>query len=323
MWQWSWTDARGSSYFNGRAVAVNASVNLLPSDVLPTNVWLGRSQWAQDPYFNGQLDSWRLGSLPVLSDEVVAPSIRLLQPSASFTYYGGGILPFSAAAFDYFDVPLTGSAFSWSAELYRERIFTNVLASVTGVVSGSFSIPAGGPAATNAFYRLKLHVTDTNGYSRSVYSDIRPRVVNLALQTVPSSLPLRVDGQVLSTPTTLPSVVGMNRTVTALTPQYTGDERHDFVLWSDGGAAEHVIQVPQTNVTLTAAYVQPELSLERSDSHLTFSWPEWAGGLRVHSATNLSAPVWVAVTNEVQTFNGIVTTTLPLTNQSGYYRLQE
>ncbi len=314
---------QGIAYFNGRAVAVNDSVNLLPSDVLTPNVWLGRSQWSQDAYFNGQLDSWRLSSSPSLAGEITAPNIRLLQPYSGFTYYGGGILPFTAAASDYFDAPLTGSAFSWSVELYREGILTNVLGSVTGVVSGSFSIPAGGPATTNVFCRLKVSVTDTNGNDRMVYTDIQPKVVDLGLETVPPGLSLKVDGQVISAPATLPSVAGMNRTVTALTPQYTGDERHDFVLWSDGGDLEHVFQLPLTNMILTAAYEQPALTLERASSDLTFKWPSWAGGLRVHSATNLSEPVWMPVTNEVQIVNGIATTSVPLTNQSSYFRLQE
>ena len=311
------------AYFNGRAVAVNDSLNLLPSDVPHTNVWLGRSQWPQDAYFNGQLDSWRLSSFALLADEVTAPAIRLLQPYTGYTYYGGGALPFTAAASDYFDAPLTGTAFRWSAELYREGALTHVLGSVTGVVSGSFSIPAGGAAATNAFYRLKLCVTDTNGNARMVYTDIRPMIVDLGLETVPSGLSLKVDGQILSAPATLPSVAGMSRTVTALTPQYTGDERHDFVLWSDGGEVEHVFQLPLTNVTLTAAYEQPEQVIERANSDLTFKWPDWAGTLRVYSATNLSGPVWIPVTNEMQILNGIAITSVPLINQSGYFRLQE
>ncbi|HWQ93774.1 MAG TPA: hypothetical protein VN673_19080, partial [Clostridia bacterium] len=44
----------------GEAVGVNNSLNLLPSDVAGPNVYLGRSQFGNDPYFNGRIDALRL-----------------------------------------------------------------------------------------------------------------------------------------------------------------------------------------------------------------------------------------------------------------------
>src|ERR1700690_3869783 len=53
-------------FINGQAIAVNSSVNLLPSDVLGPANYLGRSQFTAgpnpDPYFSGQMDSVQISS---------------------------------------------------------------------------------------------------------------------------------------------------------------------------------------------------------------------------------------------------------------------
>ena len=45
----------------------------------------------------------------------------------------------------------------------------------------------------------------------------------------------------------------MMRTLGATTPQALGG-RYDFVSWSDGGAATHIISTPATNTSFTATY---------------------------------------------------------------------
>jgi Concanavalin A-like lectin/glucanases superfamily len=57
-------------YLNGNAVAVNSSVNLLPSDVVANKCYFGRSQFGADPYLNGQLDSVYLNSAPLSSSQM-------------------------------------------------------------------------------------------------------------------------------------------------------------------------------------------------------------------------------------------------------------
>ena len=53
--------AGGTLYVNGAAVTTNAALALRPSDLGATaNDWLGRSQFAADPYFDGQIDDLRI-----------------------------------------------------------------------------------------------------------------------------------------------------------------------------------------------------------------------------------------------------------------------
>jgi hypothetical protein len=62
-------------FVNGQAVAVNASVNLLPSDVTGTANDLGRSQFSNDPYFNGQMDSVQISSQCLPIEEITASTL--------------------------------------------------------------------------------------------------------------------------------------------------------------------------------------------------------------------------------------------------------
>jgi hypothetical protein len=51
----------GTLYINGAVAATNAALTLRPTDLgATTNNWLGRSQFAVDPYFDGQIDDFRI-----------------------------------------------------------------------------------------------------------------------------------------------------------------------------------------------------------------------------------------------------------------------
>jgi hypothetical protein len=66
-------------FVNGRAVAANSSVNLLPSDVAGRADYFGRSQFPADPYFIGQMDSLEIASRCLTVEEITASSISLWQ----------------------------------------------------------------------------------------------------------------------------------------------------------------------------------------------------------------------------------------------------
>jgi hypothetical protein len=72
-------------FINGQAVAVNSSVNLLPSDVLGPANYLGRSQSSADPYFNGQMDSVQISSQTLPIEQITASSIGISNTGTSLT----------------------------------------------------------------------------------------------------------------------------------------------------------------------------------------------------------------------------------------------
>ena len=72
-------------FINGRAVAVDSSVNLLPSDVLGPANYLGRSQFTIDPDFNGQMDSVLISSATLPIEQITASSLGLVNAASTLT----------------------------------------------------------------------------------------------------------------------------------------------------------------------------------------------------------------------------------------------
>ena len=314
----------GILYLNGAAVAVNNSVNLLPSDLDPTNVNLGKSEFPADPYFNGRLSDVRLNSAAVPLAQLLAPLPAIMQPSDLSLFAGGSPIDFSGTATDYTGAPLTANAYSWSGEFYSNGVGYAAFGPLTGVTNGTYLVPDNAAIITNIFYRIYLTVNDTNGYQQSVSTDVLPETSQLTFATVPAALPVSLDGQILSTPASLAAVVGMSQQISAPSPQVDSGTNLSFVLWSDGGAETHDILVPPTNAVFTASYVQPGIGIASSGvGMLSLNWPQWASGLALYSTTNLSPPVsWSPVNGTLVSSNGWVILSVPITNGSCFYHLQ-
>jgi Glycosyl hydrolases family 43/Concanavalin A-like lectin/glucanases superfamily len=325
--QWTYVsvvmDGReGILYLNGQAVAVNNSVNLLPSDIGATRCYLGKSQYTSDPYFSGMMDSVALNSSPLPLAQLIAPLPTMTLPTNGALYSGGSTVTYAGSATDYSGEPLPAKSFSWSGEFSQDGQVTPAFGPVTGVTSGSFQIPTNSAASTNAFYTVTLTVTDTNGYQQSVSTELLPETASLTLATVPGGLEITLDGQPLTGTTSLVEIVGMNHVVSAPSPQRLNSTNYNFVLWSDGGAATHNFVVPPTNTILTASFVQPAITVALAGNEFSLSWPQWAGGMELYTTTNLSAPAWTLVTNTTTGSNSVFTVTVPTTNVMQFYYLR-
>jgi hypothetical protein len=289
---------QGILYTNGRAAAINNSVNLLPSDVAASRCYLGRSQFPADAYFDGQIDSLKLNSRSLASLELFAPTPVIVEPAAGTTYAGGDIVRFSGSATDYADAPLLGESFSWSAEFHHDGQVDRVFGPTQSVTNGVFQVPFTGPASTNVFYRLHLTVRDAESRVAEVSRDLPPKISWLTLSTVPAGLEVSFEGQPFTSPATLATVAGFTRTLSAPTPQQLADSDYDFVLWSDGGARTHIVTVPLVDTNYVASFVAPTLAWSTAGTNLVLAWPSWAAPLSLYSTTNLAAPLsWMPVTN--------------------------
>ena len=313
----------GILYVNGNAVAVNNSVNLLPSDIGSTNCNLGKSQFPADPYFNGRLSAMRLNSLPLSLAQIIAPLPAISAPTNGSLFAGGAPLDFAGTATDYSGTPLSSNAFAWSGELHSNEWIFAAFGPWLGITNGAYAVPTNATTSTNVFYRLYLTATDTNGNQQTVSEDIDPQTSQMTFSTVPVGLQVLLDGQSLVTTTTLVAVVGMSRQLAAPSPQTQAGSNYHFVVWSDGGAALHDIIVPATNALFTASYVQPSLGLNFSSNTISLTWPQWSGALKLYAATNLTPPtIWSLVTNTPASTNGLLSLELPAAYGSQFYRLQ-
>ena len=95
---------------------------------------------------------------------------------------------------------------------------------------------------------------DSGGLTSTTFVDVVPRVVTLTLATNPPGLQVTLDGQPVTTPAAIGSVVGMRRTLGVVSPQSAGGTIYTFQSWSDGGAATHTIATPATDTTYTATF---------------------------------------------------------------------
>ncbi|MGA2747230.1 MAG: LamG-like jellyroll fold domain-containing protein [Verrucomicrobiota bacterium] len=325
--QWTYVavvmDGReGILYLNGQAVAVNNSVNLLPSDIGAAQCYLGKSHYSADPYFYGMMDSISLNSSPLSLAQLIAPLPVITLPTNGTLYSGGSLLTFAGSATDYSGNALPATSLTWSGEFYHDGLVSPAFGPVTGVAGGSYQIPTNGPDSTNVFYTVALSVTDTSGYTQSVTTEVLPETALVTLATVPNGLNVTFDGQPMTGTTSLVEVVGMDHVIGAPSPQSLGSTKYNFVLWSDGGAATHNISVPRTNSTLTASFVQPAITAAQAGNGFSLSWPQWATGLELYTTTNLSAAAWTLVSNAPASSNNLFTITVPMTNFMQFYRLQ-
>jgi hypothetical protein len=170
---------RGILYVNGVAVTTNAAMTLTASDIVPTNVWFGRSQFVTNPYFNGQISSIRIYGRALSATEIVAPQPAISTPAANSFYQPGQTIQFAGTATDFADSPLPVSGLVWTVG-FCDTDSTNVVAGPFSGNGGSFSIPLTGEAATNGFYNISLVATDTLGRVATNSVNIFPNPTNTA-----------------------------------------------------------------------------------------------------------------------------------------------
>jgi glucose/arabinose dehydrogenase len=183
-----------------------------------------------------------------------APVATILTPAVSAKYNAGTTLSFSGSGTDLENGTLPASAFKWRIDFHHDTHTHPAMADTVGLTSGTFAIPNSGETSANVWYRVYLTVTDSGGLSATTYVDVQPNKATLTLATMPAGLQVTLDGQPVTTPVNVTSVIGIIRTLGAITPQTSGSNSYQFSSWSDGGASTHTIQTPASNTTYTATY---------------------------------------------------------------------
>ena len=114
-------------------------------------------------------------------------------------------------------------------------------------------------ATTNTYLEVRLTATDSQGLSTTVTRDLRPQLVTVGFETVPSGLLLELNG--FTAPDTFTSWQGWKLQVNAPDQPDAQGQGEVFVSWSDGGTQAHQITTPAADTTYTAtftrSYVRP------------------------------------------------------------------
>ena len=183
-----------------------------------------------------------------------APVVAILTPSSGARYSGGESISFRGNASDPEDGALPASAFTWEVVFHHDAHTHPFLAPFSGQTAGTFTVPRIGHTETNVFFRIHLRARDSAGRESAAHVDVSPRLANLLLRTEPPGLTVTLDGSPRLTPASVPSVVGVTRTLGAASPQTLSGTTYLFSSWSDGGATQHVIDTPATDTTYTARF---------------------------------------------------------------------
>ncbi|XXF80369.1 PQQ-dependent sugar dehydrogenase [Myxococcaceae bacterium GXIMD 01537] len=183
-----------------------------------------------------------------------APVATINLPTTSLRYRAGDTLAFDGSAKDAEDGTLPASAFTWRIDFHHDTHLHPFYPARTGIMSGSVTLSDTGETSANVWYRIHLTVKDSQGATHTVTRDIFPRVVKLRVATQPSGLQVTLDGEPRTAPFEVDSVVGLMRTLGAVSPQTQGLTAYTFGSWSDSGAATHDVRTPDTATTYTATF---------------------------------------------------------------------
>jgi hypothetical protein len=194
-------------------------------------------------------------TLTVLNN--LAPTATILTPASGSRYSAATTLSFSGAGTDPESGTLPSSALSWRIDFHHDTHTHPAMPDTAGIASGTFAIPNSGETSANVWYRVYLTATDSAGLSTTSFVDVMPNTATITLTTMPAGLRLTLDGQPVTAPITVTSVVGIVRTLGVVTPQTAGAITYSFISWSDGGAATHTVATPASNTTYTALYSTP------------------------------------------------------------------
>ena len=183
-----------------------------------------------------------------------APSATIGTPTSGALYRGGQTIGFAGSGTDAEDGDLPASAFSWRIVFHHADHDHPFLGPINGVKSGSFRVPTGGEVDPDQWYRIHLTVTDSDGLTRTVNRDVRPRTSRVTLATNVDGLSLRLDGATVAEGSSFVGVEGMVRSIGAPATQTLNGRTYQFVSWSDGKTATHNVTTPTSDTIYTATY---------------------------------------------------------------------
>jgi glucose/arabinose dehydrogenase len=186
------------------------------------------------------------------------PAGTILSPNPSLLYRAGDTIAFSGQAADAEDGALPPGAFEWQVVFHHDTHTHPFLNSIAGVTQGSFTIPITGETSANVWYRVYLTVKDSSGLTQTSFVDIHPQTVTLRLETVPYGLGVSLEDQPRASAWSVDGVVGLQRTLGAISPQSLDGFDYRFVSWSDGNAQVHNILTPAVSTTYRAWFQSPQ-----------------------------------------------------------------
>ena len=208
--------------------------------------------------------------------------------SAPTTYNAGQAVAFSGTATDAVDGTEPPSAYSWKVDFYANGVaqpsFSAEVAHpfygpVTGITSGSFSVPTDPSQTPTSFYRITLSVTDSLGLQTVVTQDLHPNTTSWTASANVAGAGYAIDGQWLTGPFSTTDVVGVQHVIAGMPlVQTIGGSRYRFAGFADGSALTDTFTVGSGPGTYTANYEQVASTMPSSWQSVDVGAPITVGG---------------------------------------------
>ncbi len=225
------------------------------TDQNPAHTYTTKGQYvAKLVVNNGTVDS--TASSVNIAAGYMPPSVTITSPVENTHYNAGDKITYSATATDPQDGSLPASAYSWTVRMHHLTHFHPFLGPITGVTSGSFTVPNNVENSPDVSYDITLTVTDSANLSTSVTRTIYPNLVTFTVNSTPvQNMVVDVDGIPFATSYVQKTTVGYKIVLRAETPITRDGVTYQFVNWSDNATAnEHTVTIPTSDVTYTANY---------------------------------------------------------------------
>jgi glucose/arabinose dehydrogenase/regulation of enolase protein 1 (concanavalin A-like superfamily) len=184
-----------------------------------------------------------------------APTAHISSPVDQALYNAGDTIAFSGTGTDAEDSTLPDSAYTWRIDFQHANHKHPFRDGIVGK-SGTFQIPRGADNGSTTWYRIYLTVTDSSGLATTTSVDIKPRIVTLTVSANFADASFTIDGIPKTGSFTEQAVVGVERTIAGVSPQFVGIGQYHFSSWSDGQAQSHAITTPAQNVSYQVTYIQ-------------------------------------------------------------------
>lgn len=195
-----------------------------------------------------------VGSTPPVADFEVTSA-------GGYQYNAGDTITLKATGSDPQDgAVLPNSAYRWTVEFHHAEHKHPFSDNVVGP-DLSFRIPTDYDQLANTYYKVILTVTDSSGLTTTVTKDVRPNLVTLTFGANDPDARYTIDGIPRTGLYTEDAVVGVVRTLGAVSPQIVNGEQLAFAGWSDGGAQTHTIVTPGSNSSYTVNYTSVSSSV--------------------------------------------------------------
>mgnify|MGYP001371839400 CR=1 FL=1 len=346
--------SRGSLYMNGNLVASSNNITIRPWQLLARSNYVGKSQFATDPMFHGQIDSFRIFGRTLSEDEIreLAWAHPSLAHRYSFNYDGRDSIGMAHGK-------VVGNAVVTNETLRLPGTSGSYMNLPGGLVSGSsaLSVEFWASFGVNGVWSRVFDFGNMSGNNGQNYVFFSPRnnsggqrlEISTAVRTSTLDVPTSMDNRSLHVVCIVDPAdnycaiytngVLQTAQITLLPPLSGVSSAWAFIgrsLWSSDGWLNASIdefriydgrlnpdEIIANYVAGPDALALPmSLTHSISGSDLVLRWPAYAAGYELKSTSSLNDADWSSADVTPVLSNNEWRVTIPVNGEAQFFRLQ-